>query len=128
CSQNAADDVDKLLPLGAALAQPARALAGDMVNAAARPLVSGCPLLPGAADQARPFEPIKSRVERAFLEPQRPRAGVFQAPPDLKAVRRAAFEGGEHHGLKMAAERVAADRFHAVYLDRLNYGCQDEST
>src|SRR5262245_4866367 len=106
-------------PLRPPLRQPAASLARQSIDAPPRTGLIGS-LLPGAFHQARFFQAIKTWIERPFLEPQRPAAGVFQAPPDLEPVRLAVFEDREGHGRQMSAQRIAADGFHAISLDRLN--------
>ena len=76
-------------------------------------------LLPNGFDFACRFKAVEGRIQRSLLEPQQTAARFLQPAQDLQAMRLAPFECGEDHCLKMAAQFVAADRFHAIILDRL---------
>src|SRR2546423_733749 len=69
--------------------------------------------LPSRRNLAGGCEPVQGGVERAFFELEQPAAADFQTPQNLQPMRFAAFERGEDQHLKMAAELIAADWFHA---------------
>src|SRR5262249_49443676 len=77
-------------------------------------------VLPRARDEPGLLKPVERRVQRPFLELQRPAPGLGQAAQDLEPVRLALLERRQGHRLQVPPERITADRFHPIYLVCLN--------
>jgi len=92
CSEDATHDVYEMPPFRASLAESARAARREPVDAPPRSAPLALARIPGAGDQAFALEAIQGRVEAAFLEPQRPAAGISESAQDLEPMRLARLE------------------------------------
>src|SRR6185312_533862 len=119
-SQDGSDDLHKLLPLDPTRRQSLDALLREPIDTLPGATPRGGLIFPSAGNQPRPFQTVEGRVQRSFLQPQRPASGLGQAPQDLEAVCVALFEGRQGHRLQVPPECITADGFHAFYLDYLS--------